>query len=1253
MFLADNLQPIIEQALPEGLGTCLAGSSSQGGLGGEYSYCQGVCNDGTTGCQLSLEIGDAAFVAQPPDTLEIQITIEGFEFVIDAVAKPFGLDFVDCDTTVSSPSFPITIPVTLNIEEPSRHLGFTIGEPELDLGNLDIELAGTLTCDIVNLILTPEFIENAILSALNGPVRAAVKAIVEGQLCMPCAEGGVCPPDTICGDGDFCRRLDEGGRCVGRPLGMEGEVDLAGLLGEYLRRNPSPLRYLVVPGEFADVEGGGVTVGTLTGVAMEPSRCVPRRNPPAPSPVPVATALRGNLDPDGAPFHAGIGVHESLLARALWAAFDGGALCLQVDSSVSEYLSTATLGALLRSLGELAEGKARNVVIAISPQHEPEVAIGAGTVRPDPDEPGRYLIDEPALTLTVQDLGLHFYAYLDGRYVRAFTIEADLALPLAIVAVPEGLLPVLGDLGEALVGVEIKNNELLSDDPSTLEALIPTLLSMLGPMLGDSLLNPIALPSFMGFSLQVQKVTGIEDDTLLAVYASLGLAPPEEGGAQKPRAAAETRASLDALLPPRASRPSEVRRPSDAWPRAVLDVSGSGLAGVPADRLEYQLRVDGGAWGLFHQAPGALLRVVHPYLAFARSHAVEVRARVPGSAASLDRTPVRVLVDTSGSLPPGVAEGGCSASAARPVGPSGFALLLVGLLLPVLLRRRLRRRALSAALLVVGLIGGSACDDERRPHSALQPDASAADTGGEQAACPDGCPEGQRCCESEPGCVEVGEADCSRHECEPGFAPEVVDTGAYDAATCALAGVQCACTEKPPLPLGVVGRYVGVGRRPGGGLAFSAYNATYGDLMLAWTDSTRLPTEAEWRFIDGLPPGGSVTAGPSGPRGGVRAPGPEVGRWTSLAVATDGTLHVAYRDEAAKALRYLRGVPRAEDAGGGYELLLSTLDDTADAGLYARVTVGPDDVPAVAYRVRVKTEADALSGLRVAWATGAAPAGPEDWTRHDVEVVSLGLPCGGECGLAERCIIEDNVCARSSGGCEGGCGDGEACFEAVCKAVWTPPSGPTDYPDGLAVGVAAARYPDGRLGVAYHDHATGLLRLARVAAGGAEAEPETVAGPAAEEEKPHHLGEHPSLWIDANGAEHLAYVDTTSGELVHLHLVEGSRQVIDDGLRRSPSGLVSENLVGADSVVVRDRAGRLLVYYQDQTFLDLLVANWRQEQWEFETVAGHETPYAGAYGFHSVVLPGLDGDVGDSLWVTFRYQNQTDPPSHGLDLRWR
>ncbi len=1255
-FVADNLQPILETALPDGLGTCLAGSESSGALG-ETSYCLGECDDGTTGCQITMEIRDAAFHAEPPNVLAVDVTIDAFEFVIDAVFKPFGLDFVDCDITVSSDAFPVTVPISLYIEEPSRHLGFIVGQPEFDLANIDVGMNGTVTCEIINAILSVEFIEDLLFSAINGPVQEAVRVFAEGELCLPCDEvDGSCPPDTICGSGNFCRRLDEGGRCVGKPMGLEGEIDLATLMADFSRGDPSPLLYLLVPGEFAHVEGGGVTLGTLTGVAAEPNRCVPRTHPPAAVDVPVAVALRGNLDPDGNPYHAGVGVHESLLGRALWTAFDGGALCLQVDSSLTEYLSTTMLGMLLGSLRQLADNEDRPVFIAISPQAPPEAVIGAGTVTVDPEEPGQAVIDDPLLTLFLRDLGLHFYAFLDDRYLRVFTIVLDLELPLALVAVPDGLLPVLGDLGEAVVGIEVRNNELLAEDPAQLEALIPTLLGLLGPMLGDSLLSPIALPSFMGFDLSVNKVAGIEDTTMVAVFAGLALA--EEEGAQGKRAVvAETEARLAARLPPRSARSGRIRRPSDAWPRAVLDVSGSRAGALPGHRLEYQLSVDGGAWGLFHSAPGGELRVIHPYLSRPGPHRVAVRARLPGRVFSLDRSPTVVVLPDAKPAAPEV----------RPQSAGPVWLLAALALLGLLGLARSRRAALLVALLAaLGLALG--CDDERRPaEDALGvEDAACEEPCGngmvcvegecvpdETAPCPGGCAVGTVCCESRHECVEIADADCTRHSCEPGFEPVLREEGAYDPATCEREGVVCGCQELPPLSLGTVGRWASVARRPGGGLVVSAYNSTYRDLMVAWTDTARLPRESEWVFLDGLPPDGAVVAGPSGPRAGVKKHGPDVGRWTSVAVAGDGTLHLVYRDEKAGALRYARGTPREE--AQGYEFLLSTLDPGPDVGRWAALSLGADGVPAVAYRVDVEVEGDAHVGLRVAWAQGAAPAAPEDWTLHDVEVVSLGLPCGGDCPSGERCVLEEegSRCVSPSRDCEGGCADDEACVEAACLKIWVPPATLPDFAPGPASGLAATRDLSGRLCVAYHDHSQGVLRYVRVTAEGPEAEPATVAGEVAEGEPPVHVGHHPAVWVDPNGDEHLAYTDVDAAQLMHLHLTAGGQEPVDDGVRRSPSGRVSENRVGASARITRDRAGRLLIVYQDQTFLDLLVGTLHQEEWSFSTVAGHESPYAGAFGTYVSALPALDGEPGDLLLVSFVYNNQTDPPSHGLDLRWR
>ncbi len=1231
-FLGDNLEPILGSFLPDGLGTCLAGQSDQGLLG-ETGYCtENPCDDGSMGCQLSMEIEEARFLALPPDTIAVEVTIAEFQFVLDAVFKPFGLDLIDCDITLSSPSFPVTVPLVLRIEAPDRRLGFALGQPEFDLANLDLDLSGTLACDIIDAIFSLEFVEDLLFGAINGPVQDAVVGFAEAELCTPCGEDGACPGVSVCGAGDLCRLEAEDNRCVGKGFGVEGEFDVATLLGDFVRGNPSALSYLIQPGGFVHVEGGGVTLGIIAGTAAIPNDCVPRTNPPAATEAPPAEALRGNFDPDGESFSAAIGIDETFVDRALWTAYDGGMLCLRVDSSISDFLSSATFGLLLPSLKELTESEARPMMLVLAPQEAPEVTLGAGTMTEDPEDPGNFVMEDPLLTVGLNDMGIHFYTVVDERWVRVFTLVVDIDLPVGIAVVEGGaLLPVIGDLSEALRRVEVRNNDLLAEDPAQLESLLPNLLGLALPLLGDSLLSPIDLPPLMGFQLYVQSVTGIQDNTMLGIFTGLGLAPEEAGVASS--VMAKTRAELLEVSTPVSPRYGD--KPKDAWPRVHIDVSRSVAGGLSGEDLEYQVKIDRTGWGMFQRAPDGVLTVRHPILIAEGDHRIFVRSRVPGLHTSMDVTPVEVVAPVQWPRAKGrLRTLGFHGRTAKPVVAAGgdggsCGNCAIGQVTP---RSSLRIPALrhpAAGLLLAILGGGGGCEDERPP-------------GGKEAPAADGEGEGEAA--GPPAeCGEIPQADCSLHACDPGYVPDLRSEGRIDTTACDRVGVVCACIEGPPSPLGAVGRYVDIRRLSGGGIAFAGYNSWYGDLMFAELPEPGLPEDDQWQFIDGLPEDSPVRGAPSGPRGGIEKPGPDVGRFSSLTILADGTALIAYRDRSGDQLKLAMGTPGNAERTWAF----SVIDDTPGAGTFTRSSHGADGSVAIAYRAEPAVDGDRSAALRVAW---IAPGG--DLVTHEVEVRSLGIPCGGGCQGADKCVIAEDACARPGGSCDGGCADDESCYEGQCKQVWAVPS-LVGLPEGSPVGIAVARDPEDRLHVAWHDRVAGTLSTAVVTAEGVAEPPTVVAGAVAEGMTPGEVGRHPAIWIDADGTRHLAFVDAGSDSLMHWRLGEAEPTVVDGGYRTSQSGRVSENLVGGDAVVVRDRGGQLVVLYQDQTFLNLLAASRRNEGWFFETIAGHEPSVPGAFGFHTKALAGLEGDPGDLLVVTYKYDHSSDPPGHGLALLWR
>lgn len=196
-----------------------------------------------------------------------------------------------------------------------------------------------------------------------------------------------------------------------------------------------------------------------------------------------------------------------------------------------------------------------------------------------------------------------------------------------------------------------------------------------------------------------------------------------------------------------------------------------------------------------------------------------------------------------------------------------------------------------------------------------------------ETLCAEGCDDGEFCCEQSNSCRELPNP-CMGQVCEEGFGPRVMSAGQANTATCMLEGGQCACAKLEPLALGHVGRYASLASGAGK-TALSAYNVTYGDLMVASLDSNLRPT---WRFVDGVPTTGPVQGALDGPRGGRRAVGEDVGRHTAAVMDDAGTLHVFYQDATQKALKVARGTSQGE----GWTFELATLDTSGDPGRWTR-----------------------------------------------------------------------------------------------------------------------------------------------------------------------------------------------------------------------------------------------------------------------------------------------------------------------------
>ncbi len=660
-FLEESLEPLLAGALPGGLDICLPGQGGEVDLlvaQVRYGFCiDEPCDDdpNTMGCNLDIEIGAIDLSAVEPNRLRAVIEFEELATRIPVFAE----GIIECALVIDGPGFAVQMDVVLETPDPTRDLTFHIEDPVYQLAELNprfepgadgllTPLCGAIS-DVLDLPIIGDFILGAMQGLIDGFLADAINGFVQDFTCRKCDEMTACP---VAG-GAAC----EGGRCMlegaclPAPLGVEGELDIGALLGSMAAGLDARLKYIATPGSYVEVEGAGLSLGVISGASAEQSRCVPRRALPDPDVEPPrAVALSGNLDPSGNAYEVGIGITDVVLRRFMWAFYTSGALCLGLDSSTVEQLNTGTLRLLLPNLLTLTRGDT-NVAITLSPQEVPIAHIGANTVMPDPENEGQLLLDDPLLTLEIPELWMDFHAFFEDRWVRIFSLKADVVVPIGLAFAPDnGVIPVIGDLTGALTNVETANGEIMLDDPQVFAGLLPVLIGPLVGGLAGGLSDPIALPDVMGFALDLQEgsITGVEDNTMLAIFANLERAPPPEEG-MGAAFSVETRATVLDVEVPR-TEGFELEAGEDVWKRISVRVANEAWDGTADEAaMEFQWRVDDHGWSLF--TPAAEMVVRSPAFSLQGRHRIYVRGRRIDDYRTLDPSPaeVEVLID---SVPP-------------------------------------------------------------------------------------------------------------------------------------------------------------------------------------------------------------------------------------------------------------------------------------------------------------------------------------------------------------------------------------------------------------------------------------------------------------------------------------------------------------------------------------------------------------------------------------------------------------------------
>jgi hypothetical protein len=392
-----------------------------------------------------------------------------------------------------------------------------------------------------------------------------------------------------------------------------------------------------------------------------------------------------------------------------------------------------------------------------------------------------------------------------------------------------------------------------------------------------------------------------------------------------------------------------------------------------------------------------------------------------------------------------------------------------------------------------------------------------------------------------------------------------------------------------PLAPGGVGRWTSIAGDDSR-VIVATYDQTFGDLLAV--DVTD-PSKMVFTAVDGVPSGGMPTYDPSGFRGGIEDPGPNVGAWTSIAM-TGGAARIAYQDRDAGALKFAtEGSPGSWssyvlDAGNGEQVgvMTSTIVDGQGHPVVAYLGVGTDD--GMGHRV---TE------LRLAHAASASPS-MGDWATSTI--ASAPGTCAGLCGTGETCAAptkptDPEQCVAATTDCTPACGSSSVCSMGTCRTAIADPT-VEDIPTGTGLWARLVLLPDGRLAAVYYDRTRRSLIINVESGAGSGQFAETVLDGGGATDR----GMWASAVVDGSGTIHIAYQDGLGDQLMYTtwNGNPGTPEVVDDGQR---AGDRPHNVGAAASIYLV--SGSPAIAYQDGLTADVYVATRSGSGWAQSALA--------------------------------------------------
>lgn len=636
-----------------------------------------ACQAGADIKMLKITPSQASPTAPVIVSVQIQIRVNTGAIPVRAQV-PYICSNLSCSLEFDSnkqgePNIPVNVDLTLTLDPVYGDiLAFDVGKIDLaeiiEMKDLTLTSTGTgaeswcsFACTIAEFAKNIQFVEDLIMDLVRGMLDDAVRDAIDGFRCRACNATSECPATATCNSG-LC--VDStSNKCVPALLGLEGRINPGEMLASMGGSSSSLLDlYAVTGGKNIDntpstkVENGGIILGIMGGtrsvvydghgsfVAPGVAKCVPKRTferRAQPTAVEFDDEAK-NAQPKISGYQLGLALSDSFLDQAMFDAYQSGLLCLDVDSDVTSFLSTSLFATFLPSLAMLTHNKDVPMLISLRPKEAPHVIVGKGTTK---EVNGQQVPDDPLLTVVMDDLQLDFYALLEDRFARLFSLRTDLRLPLSLEFTQDNKVKiVLADLKTLLTNTSAQNSEMLAEDPKVVADLIDAVIGLLQPLLAD-LLAPIELPEFSGFQIDIRRALGVipypsqPGHEHLALFADLKL-----GGSMPYSVFSETSATLvEKFVPERGELLVGAR------PKAVIDVSASGLKARDFAGSEYSWRVNGGLWSPW--TTQTRLEVAAPVLVFQGRHFVEVRSREIGVRESEDPRPAGVIVEVDYEAP--------------------------------------------------------------------------------------------------------------------------------------------------------------------------------------------------------------------------------------------------------------------------------------------------------------------------------------------------------------------------------------------------------------------------------------------------------------------------------------------------------------------------------------------------------------------------------------------------------------------------